>query len=152
MSSAYPLPSFYFTLSFSGITYNSDMSFQEASGIDVSMEVDPVYSGGQNNFHYKLPKPAKYSNLVLKRGQMAVNSQLTTWCVKTMQNGLNSPIQPKTITLKLLNEKKKPVITWTIYGAYPIKWNVSDFKAQENALSVETVEFAYQYFKQNVSS
>ena len=147
-TNVYPLPAFSFRLSFSGITDNNDFAFQEASGIEVSMGVEEVVCGGQNDFHYKLPQPAKYSNLVLKRGLFAFNSKLVTWCNDTFQNGFVKTISPKTVNLKLLDESGKPAITWTLYGAYPVKWTISDFKAQENALSIETIELAYQYFKQ----
>jgi phage tail-like protein len=74
-------------------------------------------------------------------------SKLTSWIDSTLGGGLIKAIKPVTITLKLLGANKSPVVTWTFANAYPVKWSVSDFNAMENNLSVETLEFAYTYFK-----
>jgi hypothetical protein len=31
--------------------------------------------------------------------------------------------------------------------AYPVKWVISDLRALENALAVETIELSYQYYR-----
>lgn len=146
----YPAPSFYFELSFSGISSDSDAGFQEASGIEAQIETEEVKAGGLN-YSYKLPKATKYSNLVLKRGIMSPKSSLTAWCYRTITSGLNSkpnksPILTKSITLSLLNVDKSPLMTWDFINAYPVKWTVSDFKSQDNGIVIETLEFAYSYF------
>lgn len=143
----YPPPSFFFRLSFSGISGQSDAGFQEASGVSVETEVEEVVGGGENRFKYKLPKAAKYGNLVLKRGLVTSGSNLATWCQDTLTSGLNSPIKPKSIMLSLLDANAKPLMSWSFVNAYPVKWNLSDFKSQENAMAIETLEFAYSYFK-----
>lgn len=143
----YPPPSFYFSLSFDGISGDTDAGFQEASGMNAEIEVEEVANGGENDFKYKLPKAAKYTNLVLKRGLVTANSQLAEWCESTITGGLGTPVKPKSITLSLLNEEGSAVMSWNFVNAYPVKWSVSDFKSQENTFSVETLEFAYNYFK-----
>ena len=145
-STYYPPPSFYFKLSFDGITGKSDAGFQEATGLSTEMEVEEVICGGENRFKYHLPKQTKYGNLVLKRGLVTSNSALAKWCIDTLGGGLVSTIQPKSITLFLLAADGKPCMTWSFTNAYPVKWNVSDFKSQENSLAVESLEFAYNYF------
>ena len=47
----------------------------------------------------------------------------------------------------LLNEEHEPLATWNFLRAYPVKWSLSDFKAQENALAVESLELAYSRFR-----
>lgn len=146
-SAYYPPPSFYFRLSFSGISGQGDAGFQEASGLGADTEVQEVVSGGENRFKYKLPKQTKYGNLVLKRGLMTTKSGLAQWCQDMIFSDLGTPVQPKSIMLFLLNADNKPVMTWSFVNAYPVKWRLSDFKSQENALAIETIEFAYNYFK-----
>ena len=143
----YPPPSFYFRLSFSGISGQSDAGFQEANGISTELTVEEVASGGENRFKYKLPKQAKYGNLVLKRGLVTLDSQLAKWCQDTIYSDLGTAIQTKQIMLFLLGADNKPLMTWSFINAYPVKFNVSDLKSQENKLAVETLEFAYTYFK-----
>lgn len=37
-------------------------------------------------------------------------------------------------------------MVWNIVGAYPVKWDVSEFNAEENKLAIETVELKYRYY------
>ncbi len=147
-SKAWPIPSFYYALSFAGISGNSDAGFQEVSGLNSEIETEDVLSGGQNQFKYKLPKTVKFTNLVLKRGMMSTSSALTKWCTDTIGGGFAKPIVPKGIILKLLDENGSPLISWKFVNAYPVKWSVSDFKSQDNNIAIENLEFAYNYFEQ----
>jgi len=36
---------------------------------------------------------------------------------------------------------------WEVIDAWPKKWSVSDFNAQENSIVVETIDLSYKYFK-----
>lgn len=143
----YPAPAFYFSLAFDGISGDGDAGFQEASGLTTELETEQVVNGGQNTFKYTLPKGTKYSNLILKRGILSTNSQLTKWCMNTLSYGLNVAIQTKSITLSLLNDEKSPLMTWSFVDAYPVKWSIADLKSQESSIAVETLEFAYKYFR-----
>jgi phage tail-like protein len=55
-------------------------------------------------------------------------------------------IEPLSVDIKLLNEQHDPLMTWHVIGAYPTKWSVSDFNASGNAIVVESLQLAYQYF------
>ncbi|PHN06066.1 phage tail protein [Flavilitoribacter nigricans] len=149
---AYPPVSFSFSLSFSGSSEPSDAAFQEASGINVDMNTEEMGSEGENRFKYRLPGKTKYSNLVLKRGVIPKNSPLFTWCDQTLNQGLAEPIQTKTITVALLDDKQNILISWVFQDAYPVKWSVSEFKSMENAYAVESIEFAYNYFETKKNS
>jgi phage tail-like protein len=39
-----------------------------------------------------------------------------------------------------------PAMVWNIVGAYPVKWEVSEFNAEENKLAIETIELKYRYY------
>ncbi len=149
MAVFYPPASFYFALSFSGISSQTDAAFQEVSGITADMETEEVACGGENRFKYKLPGQIKYGNLLLKRGFITTSSDLAKWCNETIGGGLIKAISPKTITVKLLGKDGKPMVSWDFLNAYPVKWGISEFKSMENAYAIETLEFAYNYFKKN---
>ena len=151
-SGFYPPASFSFSLSFSGSGGQPEAAFQEASGINVEMNVEEVGSGGENRFKYRLPGGTKYNNLVLKRGLVPKASPLYTWCENTLNLALAEPIQTKTITVALLDADQKILISWVFQNAYPIKWGVSEFKSMENAYAVETIEFAFNYFETKKNS
>lgn len=147
MSGYYPPAAFYFSLSFSGISAKADAAFQEVTGINAEIETEEVACGGENRFKFKLPGVAKFGTLSLKRGLIASGSDLAKWCTDMLGDGYVNVIIPKTITVKLLDQKGDTLLGWDFLSAYPVKWGVSDFKSMENAYVIESLDFAYTYFK-----
>lgn len=126
---------------------NVDNSFQEVTGLNVEFETESVSEGGENRFTHKLPTKTKYPNLVLKRGLVTSVSKFSKWCVKTLGSNLSQPMEPKNIVVTLLNAEGLPIMGWIFHNAYPLKIQVSDLKAMDNQIAVETMEFSYQYFE-----
>lgn len=131
-----------------GGTANVDGSFQEVSGISAEIPTDDFYEGGENRFTYKLPKPIRYSPLQLKRGLVSSLSALGEWCKETFELGFDQRITTKTVLVSLLDEDNFPLMAWVFVGAYPTKWNVSNFNAQSNDIVVESLELTYRRFEQ----
>lgn len=146
---ARPPVSFIFQLSFGGKSDDAKIGFQEASGLNQEMNIEEVACGGENRFKYRLPGVVKYNNLVLKRGLVPKNSMLSAWVKRTLQPGLANAIEVKDITVSLMDEGQNVLVSWTFVNAYPVKWDISDFKSMDNDYAVESMEFAYNYFKKN---
>lgn len=142
----YPPVSFYFAVYFSDISAVTDNSFQEVQGLSSEVELESIKEGGENRFTHRVPGRAKYPNLVLKRGLITFGSILATWCEECLSGEYTTPIEPKTLTVMLMDEYQIPLRTWNIVNAYPVKWQVSDFNAMESKLAIETIELAYNYF------
>ncbi|MCB9233186.1 MAG: phage tail protein [Bacteroidia bacterium] len=148
----FPPASFYFGVEIDGMGSGTvDSMFQEVSGIEVESDVEEINEGGLNDHTHRVPGRIKYKNLVLKRGLAPESSKLAAWCHKRFDDSgqLSSPVELKKITVTLFDEKENPVTTWSFDKAYPVKWSVSNFNAQENALAIETVEFAYRTFSKS---
>lgn len=144
MASYYPPVGFHFSVEFTGIsTKKNDHQFQSVSGISVDLETEEIAEGGENRFKHKLPVRTKYPNLVLKRG-MLIDSGVVTWCRKALED---FEINPISLTVSLLDEKHQALQTWTFSNAYPVKWNLGDFSAEENKIVIETLELSYNFFK-----
>ncbi|HWZ22414.1 MAG TPA: phage tail protein [Cytophagaceae bacterium] len=144
----YPLPGFYFQLSFSGISGTVDTSFKEVSGLVMEMGTEEIAEGGENRFKHRVPTGTKYQNLVLKRGLVAATSDLVTWCTNSIGGGLSDTILPKTIVVSLLDENGNPLKSWNIANAWPVKWETSSFNSMNNEVAIETLEFSFSYFQQ----
>lgn len=143
MSQYYPPVGFHFKVEVLGIPPNeNDSRFAEVSGLSVEMGTEEVPEGGENRFVQKYPTPAKFPELILKRG-LLVNSKISDWINKSINE---MDIQPKNIDVTLLNSSHEPLITWHLVNAYPTKWSVSDFNATNNAIVVESLQFYYQHF------
>jgi len=127
-----------------------DGSFQEASGFNVELEFDPIREGGENRFEHKLPKGNKFPNLVLKRGLVTVNSTLGKWCLDTFESDLSQPIKISDLVIFLNDHQDEALMDWTVYGAYPVKWDISNLNAMQNEIVIETVEFAYKRMERTI--
>jgi len=123
----YPPPAFRFTVAVLGsatalsLLTSIDASFQEISGIQGEFQTEEVTEGGENRFVHRLPKPAKYPNLVLKRGAVATDSFFAEWVGQTVGSGLSLPILPQNILVTLLDESADPLIAWAFVNASPVK-------------------------------
>lgn len=141
----YPPVGFHFKVEFLGLGNDNDVRFQSVSGLNVEYDTESFKEGGENRFEHKLPVRTKYPDLSLKRG-MLKNSAVIDWCLDAFQNRTFRPVQ---INVVLLNEQHQPLQTWQVYNAWPKKWSVSDFNAQENSIVVETLDISYSYFSIN---
>ena len=144
MANYYPPVGFHFSVGFdkSVTDDDGDARFQSVGGLNVELETETIKEGGENRFVHALPVRTKYPNLVLKRG-MLTNSKLLKWCI----NSFNSlEISPADLNISLLNENHEPLKTWKLKHAWPVKWDVGDFNAEESKLVVETIELTYQYY------
>jgi phage tail-like protein len=139
----FPPVGFHFRVDFVGGGLDgTDSHFQEVSGLSAQLEVEPVEEGGENRFSHRLPGRAKYENLVLRRG-MLKGSKLVRWCEDALHH---HEFMPVLVNVVLLNSEHQPLSTWRFDRAWPVKWSLTDFKAQDNAIVVETLELAYSSF------
>jgi len=151
MPSYHPPAGFHFKVELTGVAGMGDTEqrFQEVSGLSFEIETEILREGGENRFEYKLPKRAKYPNLVLKRGLLPGTAFLD-WFKSAMETYFTVALyefKPADISITLLDEADQPLAIWNVKQAYPLKWSVSDFKATDNSLVIETIELAYQYFE-----
>ncbi len=165
MVRTYPPVGFFFEVIFQGTFKDAkgktiDLSkeavetrFQNVSGLSVELQTETLKEGGEQRFEHILPVRTKYSPLILKRG-LVKDSKMIQWCMDAIEN---FDIQPMDLLVHLLNVKRpeekqlpqgiEPLITWSVVNAWPKKWSVSDFNAEQNSIAVESLELNYSYFK-----
>lgn len=119
-----------------------DTRFREVSGLNMELGQETHNEGGENRFAHKLPMPASYGDLSLKRGKMA-DSAVIAWIRDAVQN---FDIRPTTVWVKLLNDAHEPLETYTFVNAWPKKWSIADFNAETSEFVVETLELSYSYY------
>ncbi len=155
MPAYYPPVGFHFKVEFQGVSgmdKDEEHRFQDVSGLSFEIETESFTEGGENRFAYKLPKRAKYPNLVLKRG-MLTGSAIHDWINSAMNTFFTVVVydfKPADILITLMDEAGEPVAIWNVVQAYPLKWSMSDLNANGNTIVVETLELAYQYFKRQM--
>lgn len=143
MANYYPPVGFHFLVEFEGLgSQEKDHQFQSVAGLSVDIETEEIAEGGENRFKHKLPVKTKYPNLTLKRG-ILIDSAVIDWCRDAIENFSFKPVN---LTIKLLNQEHQPLISWNVVHAYPVKWSVEDFNAEESKLVIENFELTYNYF------
>jgi|SRR5262245_2206801 len=133
----YPLPKFHFAVEWHG----ARVGFTEVTGLD--MQIEPIeYREGSSKEYAKTKMPGlqKYSNITLKRGSFAADTDFYAW-INTVN--LNQ-IERRDLTISLQNENHEPVFTWKVKNAFPVKVQASDLKADGNEVAIETMELAHE--------
>lgn len=139
-----PPSEFYFAVKFVGFP-DMDSSFQEVSGLKVTLGTEERKEGGENDYVLRLPTPPTYSDLVLKRC-LLYNSTLTRWCKNALED---FKFDPKDIKLQLLGANGGSLASWNIIQAYPISWELSVLNSTSNQLAIETLTLKYRNFKKD---
>ncbi|MBO3460115.1 phage tail protein [Aetokthonos hydrillicola Thurmond2011] len=170
-SSTYPPVSFFFDVAFLGSFQDQketqktgtpkiitlykqtvETQFQSVTGLSVDMQTESLKEGGENRFEHTLPVGTKYSPLVLKRG-LVKDSKMIKWCMDAL---LNFDIHPMDLIVNLLSVRTEPkntqksvvpLMTWKVINAWPKKWSVSEFNAEQNTIAIESLELNYSYFE-----
>lgn len=163
--SYYPPVGFHFMVKFEGLNkdVSDDVHFQSVSGLSADIETEEYSEGGENRFKHKLPTRIKFPNLVLKRG-LFKDSGIISWCEDAIENFKFTPLN-LVITLysdsaekdngngnEFDAENSKPLITWKITHAIPVKWSIDELSSMESKLVMETLELTYNYFKIEVNA
>ena len=144
-SDEYPPPAFYFTVGFPKPDQGADTHFQDVTGISSEIETEDVVEGGENRYVHRLPKAVKHPKLVLKRGIAEISSPLVKWCRSVLEADFSAPIEPKEMTVYLLDENRDPIRGWSFVNAYPVNWEVENFNSTKNEVAIEKIELSYTY-------
>jgi len=134
----WPLPKFHFSIDF-GSTKN--ITFQEVSGLDV--EANPIeYRHGNSPVFSEINMPGivKNSNVTMKKGVFANDSNFWDWYAKIKMN----TIERQNVVIKLLDEAGNPTMTWTLLNAWPTKISSTDLKSNANEVAVESIEVMHE--------
>ena len=141
-SPTHPFTALHFTVSWGDS--NTTVSFSEVSGL--TLESEPIeYRGGEDVSLTvrKIPGLKKYGNVTLKRGMVPAENGFWEWW-NTIQSGT---VERRTVTISLLNEEHKPVVSWEIQAAWPVKVEGPGLNATGNEIAIETLEFAHEGMK-----
>ena len=115
--------------------------FTELSGLSMEVAVEDVEEGGQNGYVHRLPGRCKVGNITLKRG-LTTSNDFLKWSFEVAQG----MITPRNVTITLFNTDGTTGMQWNVLNAYPVKWSGPQFKADDTAVAIESVELAHSGF------
>ncbi|CAB3656958.1 phage tail protein [Trinickia soli] len=137
----WPLPKFHFSVD---IGSQSNLPFQEVSGLDTETQVIEYRAGNSKTFStIKMPGIAKFGNVTMKKGIFVKDNNFFDMYSKIQMN----LIERVTVTIKLLDQDGNPTMVWTLANAWPTKITGTDLKSDGNEVAVETIEFAHEGLK-----
>jgi phage tail-like protein len=129
------IPSCRFYVSFGDVP---NAVFTELSGLAMELVVEDVEEGGTNDFVHRLPGRCKVSNITLKRG-MTTSNEFLSWIFGMAQG----TIKRRNVTVSLFLPNGTDAVQWSFANAYPVKWTGPQFKSDDTAVAIETVELAH---------
>lgn len=109
-------------------------AFTECTLPSIEVEVQELREGGLNTYIHQLPGRRKAARISLKNG--IAKSELLDWYIES----LVQPVSRKSFTITLLDSQRKPVVTWTMEQAYPVKWSGPTLKSDDNTIAIQTLE------------
>lgn len=135
----WPLPKFYFQVKWD----DSELAFQEVSGLDIESEAIEYRAGNSPVFSkVKMPGMIKTSNITMKKGVFVKDNAIFDWFSEIKMN----TIKRKALTISLLDEGGNPTMVWKVQNAFPVKVTGTDLKSEGNEVAVEGIEIAHEGF------
>jgi len=120
---------------------SDEFAFQEVTGMNAEAQVMEYRVGNSSVFStVKMPGLQKYGNITLKKGMFKGDTKLAEMYAKLISN----TFERMTVVISLLDEAQKPVMTWNLKNAFPVKISVTDMKADGNEIAVETMDLSHE--------
>jgi phage tail-like protein len=133
-----PLPKFYFSVRLGD---GNAAKFQEVSGSDnEGLRVDYRHGNSPSFYPIKMPGLHKVGDVTLRRGVVAVDSDLWNWLKEIKTN----TVKRRTVAIDLLDETGTPKMVWTLHNAWPNKFTGPDLNAEGNDIAIESLELTYE--------
>ena len=108
--------------------------FSDVSGYGSSVEVIEYREGGDATTVRKLPGKVSYPDITLKWG-LTDSRELYDWHLAAV----NGAIQRKNGSIILLDDAGQEKARWNFFGAWPSKWDGSEFSAKGSDVAIETL-------------
>lgn len=134
----YPVAGYHFKVVMGG----TEMAFKEVSGLSATIEYKQENPGGDSTstakkFHKVKPGPVTFKKGLVKGALLTEKILDTVFNLK--MNQINNEISHQDVVVTLMNEKADTVATFLLTGAYPTKWEISNFDAMSKELSMESI-------------
>ncbi len=135
--SAYPIPVFHFQVEWG----QESIGFAEVTWLTIESQPIECRGGSDKDFApVMMPGLVKYSSITLKRGVIPDDSGFYKWLGMISLN----QVERRDIIILLLNEKREPVMTWSVENAWPVKVEGPLLKSTGNEVAIESIELSHE--------
>ncbi|EFE93364.1 phage tail protein [Serratia odorifera] len=122
-----------------GIPSPMDIRFARVSGLGRELQITQLRQGGDNLGTVNLAERVTHGTLVFERG-LATLTPVTAMFELALGQFANTYLNA---VILLLDSHSRPLCSWTITDALPVKWSTGDLDATGNTVLIETLELAY---------
>jgi phage tail-like protein len=123
--------------------------FMGISGLEVTVAVQEIEEGGENNYVHKLPGRMTWPNITLKRG-ITQSDALLAWLNKSSGEQFSAngnKLTRSTAAITLIGPAGQRLRAWEFDGAFPIKWKGPDFDVASSDMAMEELEITHHGFR-----
>jgi phage tail-like protein len=123
--------------------------FSEVSGLSVTVSVEEIHEGGQNNYSHQMPGRMTWPHLMFKRG-ITQSDNLLGWLSKSSGEGFagnGSKLTRSTGAVTVLNAEGDRLRSWEFDGVYPVRWSGPEFSSTSNDALQEQLEVVHHGFR-----
>lgn len=113
--------------------------FTDVSGLEAEMKPEEYEEGGVNTHPHRLPGRFEYPNVVLTRG-LTDYAGFWSWIERVRSESVDR----KHVSIYLLDADGTQRWGWEARNAYPVTWRGPEFRADDGAVAMETVELAHE--------
>ena len=148
----WPVPKFHFRVTFGNV---GTMDFQEVSGLDSEYYVVEYRAGSSAPWStVKQPGLMKSSDVTFKKGMCKTDSTIADYFFNSVSMNV---VERQEVTIQLLDEEAKPLFTWTLANAFPMKitfpdFNAEDFNAEASEIALEEITLTHEGIKTEAGS
>jgi len=121
---------------------DTNMKAQSVSGLSVTMKLAEIESLGGDK---EVPASVDFPNLIIKRAVLDGGASAGNQTLNLLSD---LKVDRSDLGIHLLNPAGEYIRTWSVIGAYAIKWDMSEFDASSNDVIMETLEFKYEYLRE----
>ena len=118
---------------------NMRAGFSEVGGLGAEIVPVEYRQGNEPAIVRKTPGLQKYSNVTLKHG---ITGDLRLW--NWMKQGLYGQVQRSNVTIVMLDEAQRPVMTFKLRDAWPVKYVGPALDASSSTVAIETIELCHE--------
>jgi phage tail-like protein len=115
-------------------------AFAECTGLEATMEPKVIKEGGRNYGAAQRAGPVTFATVILKRG-MTTTRDLWKW-FELVSGGGYAYRLAATVTLQ--SHAGKPVLSWELRKALPIKFKAADLNAKGSDVGIEELHIAHE--------
>jgi phage tail-like protein len=118
-------------------------AFAECTGLEATMEPKVIKEGGNNYGAIQRSGPVTFATVILKRG-VTTSRDLWKWFDLATAQGKFAHRMDVTIHVVRNTGDEKPLISWKLSRAMPVKFKAADLNARATEVGIEELHLAHE--------